>query len=137
MPAPIGDAPAPTGAFPFLCGGTGALEKGGIQVAESVKRASPIQVARKWPGRRYYLAPGRSRFFVQKTRYIGARQSANLKGIGEGIKKNAEETAANAAKGVVKGTVEGVKESIKESLSRKKREREKIDMPSESAAIDK
>jgi hypothetical protein len=39
---------------------------------------------------------------------------ANLKGIGEGIKKNAEQTAANAAKGAVRGAVEGVKESIKD-----------------------
>jgi len=42
--------------------------------------------------------------------------AANLKGIGEGLKKNAEQTAANVAKGVVKGAVAGVKESIKESL---------------------
>lgn len=47
--------------------------------------------------------------------------SANLKGIGEGIKKNAEQTAANVAKGAVKGTVTGVKESIKESLPFKKK----------------
>jgi len=48
------------------------------------------------------------------------RMAANLKGVGEGIKKNAEETAANAAKGLVKGAVQGVKESIRESLPRKK-----------------
>jgi hypothetical protein len=40
--------------------------------------------------------------------------AANLKGIGEGIRKNAEETAANAAKGAVRGAIEGVKESVKE-----------------------
>jgi hypothetical protein len=49
------------------------------------------------------------------------RMAANLKGIGEGIKKNAEATAAGAAKGLVKGAVEGVKESIKDSLPRKKK----------------
>lgn len=46
--------------------------------------------------------------------------SANLKGLGEGIKKNAEETAAKAAKGFVKGAVEGVKESVKDALPLKK-----------------
>jgi len=40
--------------------------------------------------------------------------AANLKGIGEGIKKNAEATAANAAKGAVRGAIEGVKESVKD-----------------------
>jgi hypothetical protein len=49
------------------------------------------------------------------------RMAANLKGIGEGIRKNAEATAAGAAKGLVKGAVEGVKESIKDSLPRKKK----------------
>lgn len=47
--------------------------------------------------------------------------ATNLKGIGEGIKKNAEQAAANVAKGVVKGAVAGVKESIKESLPFKKK----------------
>ena len=47
--------------------------------------------------------------------------AANLKGLGEGIKKNAEETAANAAKGAVEGTVSGVKESVREAFSRKKK----------------
>lgn len=47
--------------------------------------------------------------------------TANLKGVGEGIKKNAEETAANVAKGAVKGAVSGMKESVKEALARKKK----------------
>jgi hypothetical protein len=47
------------------------------------------------------------------------RMAANLKGVGEGIKKNAEETAASVAKGMVKGAVQGMKESIKESLPRR------------------
>ena len=58
------------------------------------------------------------------------RMAANLKGIGEGIRKNAEATAAGAAKGLVKGTVEGVKESIKDSLPRKKKDKQ----PDEGAA---
>ena len=49
------------------------------------------------------------------------RMSANLKGVGEGIRQNAEETASNVAKGAVKGAIQGVKESIKDSLSRKKK----------------
>ncbi len=60
------------------------------------------------------------------------RMTANLKGIGEGIKKNAEATAAGAAKGLVKGAVEGVKESIKDSLPRKK----KGEQPDEGASTD-
>ena len=52
---------------------------------------------------------------------VAQGMAVNLKGIGEGIKKNMEQTAANAAKGVVKGTVEGVKESIKELLPFKKK----------------
>jgi hypothetical protein len=58
------------------------------------------------------------------------RMAANLKGIGEGIKKNAEATAAGAAKGLVKGAVEGAKESIKDALPRKK----KGEQPDEGAA---
>ena len=42
------------------------------------------------------------------------RQSTNLKGVGEGIKKHAGDVAGEMAKGAVKGAVEGVKESIKE-----------------------
>lgn len=41
------------------------------------------------------------------------RHAVNLKGFGEGVKKNAEETSKNAAKGAVKGLVEGAKEAIK------------------------
>jgi len=52
---------------------------------------------------------------------VAQRMAANLKGIGEGIKRNAEATAAGAARGLVKGAVEGAKESIKDSLSRKKK----------------
>jgi hypothetical protein len=52
---------------------------------------------------------------------VAEGMTANLKGVGEGIKKNAEEIAASTAKGIVKGTVEGVKESIKDSLPFKKK----------------
>lgn len=44
---------------------------------------------------------------------LAIRHAMNLKGIGEGVKKNAEETSKNAAKGVVKGLVEGAKESLR------------------------
>jgi len=44
------------------------------------------------------------------------RQSANLKGVGEGIKQHAGEVAGEMAKGAVKGAVEGVKESVKEGV---------------------
>lgn len=46
---------------------------------------------------------------------------ANLKGIGEGVKKNIEETTANAAKGAVKGTAAGIKEVVRESMPFKKK----------------
>ena len=44
------------------------------------------------------------------------RQSTNLKGVGEGIKKHAGDVAGEMAKGAVKGAVEGVKESVKEGV---------------------
>lgn len=46
--------------------------------------------------------------------------SANLKGVGEGIKEHAGEVAASAAEGVVRGTVKGIKESIKDVLPKRK-----------------
>lgn len=54
--------------------------------------------------------------------------SANLKGVGEGIKEHAGETAANVAKGLVRGTVKGIKESIKEAFPKRK-ERSADDEP--------
>lgn len=65
---------------------------------------------------------GPDRVFQSNDDVVAQGMSANLKGIGEGIKKNAEETAANVAKGAVKGAVKGVKESIKDSLPFKKKE---------------
>ena len=59
---------------------------------------------------------GPDREFDTKDDVVAEGMTANLKGIGEGIKRNAEETAANAAKGIVSGTVAGVKESIKDAL---------------------
>ena len=38
--------------------------------------------------------------------------SANLKGVGAGLKQSAEEVATGAVKGIVKGAVAGVKESL-------------------------
>lgn len=64
---------------------------------------------------------GPDREFQTNDDITAGGMSANLKGIGEGIKKNAEQAAANVAKGAVKGTVAGVKESIKESLPFKKK----------------
>ena len=64
---------------------------------------------------------------------VASGMSANLKGVGEGLKQNAQETSSNVAKGLVKGTVDGVKESIKESLPplpfRKKATEEKASAP--------
>jgi hypothetical protein len=59
---------------------------------------------------------GPDREFNTKDDVVAEGMSANLKGVGEGIKRNAEETAVNAAKGIVRGTVEGVRESIKDAL---------------------
>ncbi len=57
--------------------------------------------------------------------------SANLKGIGEGVKRNVEATAAGAAKGLVKGTVSGVKESIKETFTLR-RDKDHPDEPADA-----
>jgi hypothetical protein len=59
--------------------------------------------------------------FNTKDDIVTSRMATNLKGVGEGIKKNAEDTASRAAKGVVKGAIQGVKESIAESAARKKK----------------
>ena len=66
---------------------------------------------------------GPDRTFQTQDDIFAQGMAANLKGIGEGIKKNAEETAANAAKGVVKGAVTGVKESIKDALPSRNKKR--------------
>ena len=55
---------------------------------------------------------------------VAKGMSASLKGLGEGIKKNAEETSANVAKGLVKGTVAGVKDAVKDALPFKKKSSE-------------
>jgi|GEM_PF-5651970 len=44
---------------------------------------------------------------------IATRISANLKGVGEGIKKNIEEVSEKGAKGFVKGAIQGFRESRK------------------------
>lgn len=43
---------------------------------------------------------------------VAVRHAVNLKGIGEGVKKNAEETSKNAAKGAVKGIIEGARDAV-------------------------
>lgn len=50
--------------------------------------------------------------------------AVNLKGVGEGIKKNAGDVAASTAKGLVKGTVDGIKETVKETFRKKKKPKE-------------
>lgn len=67
---------------------------------------------------------GPDREFHTDDDLVAQGMTSNLKGIGEGIKKNTEETAANAAKGLVKGAVEGVKDSVKDAFpfTRKKKE---------------
>ena len=67
---------------------------------------------------------GPDREFNTRDDIVADRMAANLKGVGEGIKKNAEETASRAAKGVVKGAIQGVKESIAESAARKKKKKQ-------------
>lgn len=53
---------------------------------------------------------------------IQQRMSANLKGVGEGIKKNAAGVAEEAAAGAAKGMVKGLKDGVKEAFSREKQE---------------
>lgn len=53
---------------------------------------------------------------------IQQRMSANLKGIGEGIKKNAAGVAEDAAAGAAKGMIKGLKEGVKDAFSRDKHE---------------
>lgn len=67
---------------------------------------------------------GPDKEYHTKDDVVATEMTVNLKGVGEGIKKNAEETAANVAKGVVKGSVEGVKESLKNSLPFKRKKRD-------------
>ncbi|MBN1911335.1 MAG: hypothetical protein JW818_16450 [Pirellulales bacterium] len=51
---------------------------------------------------------------------ITARRTAvNLKGAGEGIKKNIGETAEEATKGVMRGVVKGAKEGLKDVFKKK------------------
>jgi hypothetical protein len=59
--------------------------------------------------------------YYTKDDAVASGMTANFKGIGSGIRKNATETSSDIAKGLVKGTVEGVKESIKESLPFRKK----------------
>jgi len=78
---------------------------------------------------------GPDREFHTDDDLVAQGMSANLKGIGQGIKKNVEDTAARAAKGVVRGTVDGVKESLKGTL--KFPRRKKVDKAKAEVAPDK
>jgi len=68
---------------------------------------------------------GPDREFQTDDDLVAEGMTANLKGVGEGIKKNTEDVAAKAAKGFIKGAVEGVRESVKDALPSKKSEDEK------------
>ena len=68
--------------------------------------AEIVTVTSAGPDREFHSADDISTF----------RQSTNLKGVGEGIKKHVGEVAGEMAKGAVKGAVEGVKESVKEGV---------------------
>ena len=49
------------------------------------------------------------------------RSTVNLKGIGEGIKKNASKIAEETSKGAVRGLIRGAKEGVKEAFQKKEK----------------
>ncbi|MEZ6090041.1 MAG: hypothetical protein R3C05_18845 [Pirellulaceae bacterium] len=55
---------------------------------------------------------GPDRLFHSDDDVVAQASTTNLKGVGEGIKKNSEEVAKNVGKGLVKGVVSGVKEVL-------------------------
>lgn len=70
------------------------------------------------------------------------RQSTNLKGVGEGIKRHAGDVAGEIAKGAVKGAAEGVKDTVKESVQdvkdglkkvRPKKKPDQVEQPAKEA----
>lgn len=63
---------------------------------------------------------GPDREFDTRDDIVQQRMSANLKGVGEGIRKNAGEVAEEASAGAAKGMVKGLKEGVKEALTREK-----------------
>jgi hypothetical protein len=109
------------------------------EIKENDPWGTPIKVSYSQGGVAEMIevrSAGPDREFHSSDDLVAQRMAANLKGIGEGIKKNAEATAAGAAKGLVKGAVEGVKESIKDSLPRKKKGEPAGDVPESGEAPD-
>jgi hypothetical protein len=64
-----------------------------------------------------------------------SRQSTNLKGVGEGIKKHAGVVAGEMAKGAVKGAASGMKESVHEGVSSAKDRVKKV-LPQKKPPMD-
>ena len=60
---------------------------------------------------------GPDREFDTTDDIIQQRMSANLKGIGEGIKKNAGTVAEEAARGAARGMITGLKEGVRDTFS--------------------
>jgi len=65
---------------------------------------------------------------------VEQRMTANLAGVGEGIKKNIGEVSENVASGAMKGTIQGVKEGIKENLPKFGQDKEVSDGDGEAVA---
>jgi len=55
------------------------------------------------------------------------RMAANLKGIGEGVKKNVATVAEEASKGAVRGIIQGVKEAVQDARAKESPEQEPAD----------
>lgn len=64
---------------------------------------------------------GPDREFHTDDDIVAQGMTANLKGVGEGIKKNIGEAAENVARETVKGAIGGMKDSIKSSWPLKKK----------------
>ncbi len=89
------------------------------EVKESDPWGTPVQVSYSQGGVSemvHVRSAGPDRLLQTEDDVVAMGMTANLKGIGEGIKKNTEDTAAKAAKGLVNGAVEGIKESVKDAL---------------------
>ncbi|HUT90861.1 MAG TPA: hypothetical protein VMY37_15255 [Thermoguttaceae bacterium] len=55
------------------------------------------------------------------------RMAANLKGIGEGVKKNVATVAQEASRGAVRGIIQGVKEAVQDARAAESRDQESPD----------
>jgi outer membrane murein-binding lipoprotein Lpp len=96
-------------------------------IKETDPWGTPLQVANAQGGVAEVVtvrSAGPDREFHTNDDIVAQGIAANLKGIGEGVKKHVGEAASEAAKGAVKGAVEGVKESIRDALPRRKNRQE-------------